>query len=52
MLINELNYLEIAISLVNGINQTFQNTNQERPCTTTKKIKQALEAGNHSLVLR
>ena len=35
-------YWEAEISLVIGINQTSHPTNQERPCTTSRRIKKEL----------
>ncbi len=35
-------YLRVEISFVNGINQTNNSTNQERPCTTTQWIEEEL----------
>ena len=35
-------YWEAEISLVIGINQTNHSTNQERPCTTIRRIKKEL----------
>eukprot|EP00828_Plagiopyla_frontata_P000274 TRINITY_DN0_c13_g1_i3.p1 TRINITY_DN0_c13_g1~~TRINITY_DN0_c13_g1_i3.p1 ORF type:complete len:198 (+),score=-27.58 TRINITY_DN0_c13_g1_i3:354-947(+) len=33
---------QVKVSFVNGINQTNHSTNQERPCTTTHRIKKEL----------
>ncbi len=35
-------YWAVEISFVNGINQTNHFTNQERPCTTVKRIEKEL----------
>ena len=35
-------YWEADVSLVIGINQTNHSTNQERPCTTIRRIKKEL----------
>ena len=37
-------YWEAEVSLVIGINQTNHSTNQERPCTTVRRIKKGLAA--------
>eukprot|EP00347_Sterkiella_histriomuscorum_P023354 403334965 len=42
---------QAKVSFVNGINQTNHSTNQERPCTTTHRIKKELSICQSSLCL-
>ena len=39
------------ISFVNRINQTNHSTNQERPCTTIRRIEKELQSVNPNYVL-